>query len=179
MLTYNGKRRNSDLENEDYNVDENGMDTSSFKRLRVEAPTPSIPQNSFPQQNFSNEAFTAQYFQDAQINAFRAQYEQELAQLDAEIERVSKESAELSRQCEEATNENKILKRGIQIQESKLKEATQHQEQLTQMIQHAIVNINGLEKANQELFAEIELYKNGKKRPEDDYEDMFHDCSRF
>lgn len=178
MLTYNGKRRNSDLENDDHNVDDNEMDISSFKRLRVEAPAPSFTQNPFPQ-NFSNEAFTTQYFQDARAHAIHAEQEQELTQLDAEIERVSKECAELSRQCEAATEENKILKKGIQIQESKLKDATHHQEQLTQMIQHAIMHINGLEKANQELFAEIELYKKGKKRPENDYEDMFHDCSRF
>lgn len=173
MLAFNGKRRNSDLENDDQNIDENDMDTSSFKRVRLDAPT-------FTEHSLVNnhDSFTAQYFQDAQYNAYRAEREQELAQLDTEIQRVSQECEELSRQCEEATQENKVLKKGIQIQESKLKEASHHQDQLTQMIQHAITHINGLEKANQELFAEIELYRNGKKRP-DDIDDTFHDCSRF
>jgi len=197
-MTVNGKRRTCDLENDDQNIEmeDHRYGTNSYKKSRLmsspscsslpdhRSPFPSMNQNNnlttnnttTPMNNHNNEAFLRHCY-ESQVMTIKQDHQRQIDQYEKQVDHYRKESQETMRQSQELSQENKILKKGIQIQEQKLKETQNQNQQMMEMLQNAANHIQTLEQINQQLQQELLLYKNGKKSSNDDLD--FHNCSYF
>lgn len=182
MMAVSGKRRSCELENDNYNIEMEEVYENSFKKSRVmSSPQQTVERNCFQpnilQENnidMNNDAFLNHYY-ESRIYSINTEHDKQAEMIDKQVEVLVREQEMLLRQQHEVTQENKILTKGIQIQETKLRELQGQQGQMIEMLQHAVHHINSLEQVNAQLQQEIELYRSGKKSHEND----FHDCSYY
>lgn len=180
------KRTNVD---EDEMMVDSSSYMQSHKRQRGDSPSKAFgrdaenfsPQGGFnvtqlskPNSAFSNALVSQNYIdqmlkaQEAQTAALKAGHQRVVEQQDREITQLKVLNQKLLQELQKGSNENhqiheenKLLKKAVQIQDGKQKELLQQNEQYQHIIRLATEHIQNLESTNRNLRQELEMTRHG------------------
>lgn len=123
-----------------------------------------------PVANFQRHIEATQKFHESHITALKVEHQIEISEKDQQISKLTKgckQLAENNQRLEESikslSEDNKVLKRAVGIQDSKIKDLTAQNQQLQAILPQISTHIANLERQNEELKNYIRLIEsNGR-----------------